>query len=84
MTNLEVIGIIALMIIIIGGGTILYLALAGTAIIYSLGANESPKGRRVFFGILGVAMIIAFVCVRAYFSINTGCHYEITGIYRGI
>lgn len=32
MTNLEVIGIIALMIIIIGGGTILYLALAGTAI----------------------------------------------------
>lgn len=82
MTNLEVIGIIALMIIIIGGGTILYLALAGTAIIYSLGANESPKGRRVFFGILGVAMIIAFVC--AYFSINTGCHYEITGIYRGI
>lgn len=83
MTNLEVIGIIALMIIIIGGGTILYLALAGTAIIYSLGANESPKGRRVFFGILGVAMIIA-LCVRAYFSINTGCHYEITGIYRGI
>lgn len=83
MTNLEVIGIIALMIIIIGGGTILYLALAGTAIIYSLGANESPKGRRVFFGILGVAMIIVFVCA-CVFSINTGCHYEITGIYRGI
>lgn len=34
MTNLEVIGIIALMVIIIGGGAILYLALAGTAIIY--------------------------------------------------
>lgn len=67
MTNLEVIGIIALMIIIIGGGTILYLALAGTAIIYSLGANESPKGRRVFFGILGVAMIIAFVCACVFF-----------------
>ena len=61
MTNLEVIGIIALMVIIIGGGAILYLALAGTAIIYSLGANESPKGRRVFFGILGVAMIVAFL-----------------------
>ena len=83
MTNLEVIGIIALMVIIIGGGTILYLALAGTAIIYSLGANESPKGRRVFFGILGVSMIVAFVCA-CVFSINTGCRYEITGIYRGI
>lgn len=83
MTNLEVIGIIALMVIIIGGGAILYLALAGTAIIYSLGANESPKGRRVFFGILGVAMMLP-LCVRAYFSINTGCRYEITGIYRGI
>lgn len=67
MTNLEVIGIIALMIIIIGGGTILYLVLAGTAIIYSLGANESPKGRRVFFGIPGVAMIIAFVCACVFF-----------------
>lgn len=48
MTNLEVIGIIALMIIIIGGGTILYLALARTAIIYSLGANESPKAAGYF------------------------------------
>lgn len=67
MTNLEVIGIIALMVIIIGGGAILYLALAGTAITYSLGANESPKGRRVFFGILGVAMIVAFVCACVFF-----------------
>ena len=67
MTNLEVIGIIALMVIIIGGGAILYLALAGTAIIYSLGANESPKGRRIFFGVLGVVMIIAFVCTSIYF-----------------
>lgn len=48
MTNLEVIGIIALMVIIIGGGAILYLALAGTAIIYSLGANESPRRPRYF------------------------------------
>lgn len=69
MTNLEVIGIIALMVIIIGGGAILYLALAGTAIIYSLGANESPKGRRVFFGILGVAMIVA---IAFYRSVSTG------------
>ena len=67
MTNLEVIGIIALMIIIIGGGTILYLALAGTAIIYSLGANESPKGRRVFFGIPGCGYDYCLcVCVRIF------------------
>ena len=51
MTNLEVIGIIALMVIIIGGGAILYLALAGT----------------VFFGIRGVAMIVAFVCACVFF-----------------
>lgn len=50
MTNLEVFGMIVILLIIIGGGVILYLALAGTAIIYALGANESPKGRRIFFG----------------------------------
>ncbi|MBT9782543.1 hypothetical protein [Coprococcus comes] len=57
MTNLEVFGMIVILLIIIGGGVILYLALAGTAIIYALGANESPKGRRIFFGVLGLAMI---------------------------
>lgn len=36
------------------------------AIIYSMGANESPKGRRIFFGVLGVVMIIAFVCASVY------------------
>lgn len=61
MTNLELIGFIALMVIVISGGVILYLGLAGVAIIYALGANESPKGRRVFFGILGVAMIAALI-----------------------
>lgn len=50
MTNLEVFGMIVILLIIIGGGVILYLALAGTAIIYALGANESPKGRRIFLG----------------------------------
>ena len=56
MTNLEVFGMIVILLIIKGGGVILYLALAGTAIIYALGANESPKGRRIFFGVLGLAM----------------------------
>lgn len=45
----------------------LYLALAGLAIIYSMGANESPRGRRIFFGVLGVVMIVAFVCASIYF-----------------
>lgn len=49
MTNLEVFLLIAVLLILIGGGVILYLALAGLAIIYSMGANESPKGRRIFF-----------------------------------
>lgn len=44
----------------------IYLALAGLAIIYSMGANESPKGRRIFFGVLGVVMIVAFVCASIY------------------
>lgn len=52
MTNLEVFLLIAVLLILIGGGVILYLALAGTAIIYAMGANDSPKGRRIFFGVL--------------------------------
>lgn len=67
MTNLEVFGMIVILLIIIGGGVILYLALAGTAIIYALGANESPKGRRIFFGVLGLAMMIAFIGASVYF-----------------
>jgi hypothetical protein len=67
MTNLEVFGMIVILLIITGGGVILYLALAGTAIIYALGANESPKGRRIFFGVLGLAMMIAFIGASVYF-----------------
>lgn len=67
MTNLEVFGMIVILLIIIGGGVIFYLALAGTAIIYALGANESPKGRRIFFGVLGLAMMIAFIGASVYF-----------------
>lgn len=66
MTNLEVLAWIVILLIIIGGGVILYLGLAGTFIIYSLGANDSPKGRRIFFGILGLAMIIAFIGFSVY------------------
>lgn len=66
MTNLEVFLLIVILLIVIGG-VILYLALAGLAIIYSMGANENPKGRRIFFGVLGVVMIIAFVCASIYF-----------------
>lgn len=70
MTNLEVFLLIAVLLILIGGGVILYLALAGLAIIYSMGANESPKGRRIFFGVLGVVMIIAFVCFRLFAQVR--------------
>lgn len=66
MTNLEVFLLIVVLLILIGGGVILYLALAGTAIIYAMGANDSPKGRRIFFGVLGLVMIIAFICASIY------------------
>ena len=66
MTNLEVFLLIAVLLILIGGGVILYLALAGTAIICAMGANDSPKGRRIFFGVLGLVMIIAFICASIY------------------
>lgn len=63
MTKIMSIGIIVLVII---GGAVIYLGAAGTAIIYSLGAIEANKRRRVFFGILGVFMIYAFVCACIY------------------
>lgn len=44
MTNLEVFLLIVVLLILIGGGVILYLALAGVAIIYAIGAKDSPKG----------------------------------------
>ena len=67
MTNLEVVLLIVVLLILIGGGVILYLALAGLAIIYSMGANESPRGRRIFLCVLGVVMTVAFVCASIYF-----------------
>lgn len=48
MTNIEVFLLIVILLVVIGGGVILYLALAGLAIIYSMGANESPKGTPYF------------------------------------
>lgn len=66
MTNLEVFLLIVILLIVIGGGAILYLAMAGVAIIYAMGANDSPKGRRIFFGVLGLVMIIAFICASIY------------------
>lgn len=43
MTNILFTGFLALIILI---GALLFLALAGTAIIYCLGSNQSLKGRR--------------------------------------
>lgn len=83
MTNLEVFLLIAVLLILIGGGVILYLALAGLAIIYSMGANESPRGRRIFFGVLGVVMIVA-LCVLPFICTSTGGRYEVTGIFDRI
>lgn len=67
MTNLEVFLLIVILLVVIGGGVILYLALAGVSHYLFNGLNESPKGRRIFFGVLGVVMIIAFVCASIYF-----------------
>lgn len=65
MENVMVIGMKTVIVVL---GVVLYIALAGTAIIYSLGANKSPKGRRIFFGILGVAMIYVFVHMCIYLN----------------
>ena len=63
MDNVMVIGMKTVIVVL---GAVLYIALARTAIIYSLGANKSPKGSRIFFGILGVAMIYVFVHMCIY------------------
>lgn len=63
MTKILVIGVVTLTIL---GGAALYITLAATAIIYSMGANKSTTRRRAFFGILGVAMIYAFICACIY------------------
>ena len=56
------------LIIFIGGA--FFLALAGVAIIYCLGSNQSPKGRRIFFGILGTSMLYAFICLCMFLVKN--------------
>lgn len=66
MTNLELVGFIIIMLIVISGATLIYTALAIEAIIYAIKSNESPKGRRIFFGIMGVVMIIASIYVYVY------------------
>lgn len=48
MTNLEVIGIIALMIIIIGGGTILYLHWPGRQLFIHWEPMKAPKAAGYF------------------------------------
>lgn len=60
MQQILIMGILALVILI---GGITYLGLAGVAVIYCLGGNDSQRNRRIFFGILGVLMIYAFVCM---------------------
>lgn len=67
MTHILFTGFLVLIILI---GALLFLALAGTAIIYCLGSNQSPKGRRIFFGILGVVMIYAFICFCVFIAKN--------------
>lgn len=67
MGKLLIMGIIAL-VAIMGAAT--YLGAAGTAIIYALGANDSPKKRRLVFGILGVIMFYGFVCAVIYLQKN--------------
>ena len=72
MQQILIMGILALVILI---GSITYLGLAGVAVIYCLGGNDSPRNRRIFFGILGVLMIYA-LCACAYTWQSTGGRYD--------
>lgn len=68
MRKLLIMGIIALVAIL---GALTYLGVAGTAIMYALGgANDSPKKRRLAFGILGMVMVCGFVCAVIYLQKN--------------
>lgn len=67
MGKLLIMGIIGLVAIL---GTVTYLGAAGTAIMYALGANDSPKKRRLAFDILGMAMVCGFVCAVIYLQKN--------------
>ena len=67
MGKLLIMGIIALVAIL---GAFTYLGAAGTAIMYALGVNDSPKKRRLAFGILGMVMVCGFVCAVIYLQKN--------------
>lgn len=67
MGKLLIMGIIALVAIL---GALTYLGVAGTAIMYALGENGSPKKRRLAFGILGMVMVCGFVCAVIYLQKN--------------
>lgn len=66
MGKLLIMGIIALVAL----GALTYLGAAGTAIMYAPGANDSPKKRRLAFGILGMVMVCGFVCAVIYLQKN--------------
>ena len=75
MGKLLIIGIIALVAIM---GAVTYLGAAGMAIMYALGANDSPKKRRLAFGVLGM------VFVRLFFYRRTGGAFDADeGYYKG-
>lgn len=67
MGKLLIMGIIGLVAIL---GAVTYLGVAGTAIMYALGVNDSPKKRRLAFGILGMVMVCGFVCAVIYLQKN--------------
>lgn len=67
MGKLLIIGIIAL-VAIMGAAT--YLGAAGAAIMYALGANDSPKKRRLAFGVLGMVLVCGFVCAVIFLQKN--------------
>lgn len=67
MGKVLIMGIIALVAIL---GATTYLGAAGTAIVYALGANDSPKKRRLAFGVLGMVLLCGFVCAVIFLQKN--------------
>lgn len=50
------VAVIATKFLIVLFGSMAYLAITGTLIIYALGNNKATKRKRTFFGILGAVM----------------------------
>lgn len=50
------IAVITTLVAVVLFGSAAYIAVAGTLIIYALGANEAKKEKRVILGLLGVFM----------------------------